>query len=46
VETTFGATRAHLCDLLERNLDEIAIEEGVVELRLSPFKILSLKLEA
>ena len=45
VRTTLTASRAYLCDLLERNLEEVAIREGVVELDLTPFKIQSLKLE-
>ncbi|HXD82549.1 MAG TPA: glycoside hydrolase family 38 C-terminal domain-containing protein, partial [Candidatus Acidoferrum sp.] len=45
VRTTLTASRAYLCDLLERNVEEVAIREGVVELDLTPFKILTLKLE-
>jgi alpha-mannosidase len=46
VQTTLGANRAYLCDLLERNIEEVAVDKGLVELTLTPFKILSLKLEA
>jgi alpha-mannosidase len=50
VRTTLPASRAFLCDLLERNQQEIAVQEvavnaGVIELELTPFKILTLKLE-
>jgi alpha-mannosidase len=45
LRTTLGATRAHLCDLLERNLEEVPVERGSIELALAPFKILTLKLE-
>jgi hypothetical protein len=50
VRTTLPASRAFLCDLLERNRQEIAVQEvavnaGVIELELTPFKILTLKLE-
>ena len=45
VRTTLTASRAYLCDLLERNVEEVTIREGVVELDLTPFKILTLKLE-
>jgi alpha-mannosidase len=44
VRTTLPTTRAFLCDLLERETEEVAIEDGVVELRVGPFKILTLKL--
>ena len=45
VRTTLPASRAFLCDLLERNREEIAVRDGVIELELTPFKILTLKLE-
>jgi alpha-mannosidase len=45
VRTTLPASRAFLCDLLERNREEVAVHNGVVELELTPFKILTLKLE-
>jgi alpha-mannosidase len=44
VRTTLPASRAHLCDLLERNLEEIAVRDGVIDLDLTPFKIQTLKL--
>jgi len=34
-----------LCDLLERDRDEVAGHDGVVELELTPLNILTLKLE-
>jgi alpha-mannosidase len=45
VRTTLEATRAYLCDLLERNVEELPVRDGVVELELTPFKVLTLKLE-
>jgi len=45
VRTTLPASRAFLCDLLERNREEVAVRDGVIELELTPFKILTLKLE-
>jgi hypothetical protein len=45
VRTTLPASRAFLCDLLERNRTEIIVHDGEVELDLTPFKILTLKLE-
>jgi alpha-mannosidase len=37
--------RATLCDLLERELSEVPVRNGVIDLHLAPFKILTLKLE-
>jgi hypothetical protein len=34
-----------LCDLLERDREGVAVSDGVIELELTPFKILTLKLE-
>jgi alpha-mannosidase len=45
VRTTLPASRAFLCDLLERNRAEVAVREGEIELELTPFKIVTLKLE-
>jgi len=45
VRTTLEASRAYLCDLLERNVEEVPLRDGVLELDLTPFKILTLKLE-
>jgi alpha-mannosidase len=45
VQTTLPASRAFLCDLLERNREELTVNEGVIDLQLMPFKILTLKLE-
>jgi alpha-mannosidase len=45
LRTTLRASRAYLCDLLERNREEIAVLNGVIGLELTPFKVLSLKLE-
>jgi alpha-mannosidase len=45
VRTTMSASRAYLCDLLERDLEEVPVRDGAIELDLTPFKILTLKLE-
>ena len=45
LRTTLPASRAFLCDLLERNREEVAVHNGVIDLELTPFKILTLKLD-
>jgi alpha-mannosidase len=45
LRTTLPASRAFLCDLLEREREEVAVRDGVIQLELMPFKILTLKLE-
>ncbi len=45
LRTTLPASRAFLCDLLERNHEEVAVTDGVIVLDLTPFKIVTLKLE-
>jgi alpha-mannosidase len=45
VKTTLPAARAFLCDLLERETAEVSVNQGVVELEIAPFKILTLKLQ-
>ncbi len=45
VRTTLPASRAFLCDLLERNREELSVNDGMLDLELEPFKILTLKLE-
>jgi alpha-mannosidase len=45
LRTTLPASRAFLCDLLERDRKEVGVKEGVIELELTPFKILTLKLK-
>jgi alpha-mannosidase len=45
LRVTLPATRATLCDLLEREVAEISVRNGVIDLQLAPFKILTLKLE-
>jgi alpha-mannosidase len=45
LKTTLPASRAFLCDLLERDRAEVPMNGGVIELTLTPFKILTLKLE-
>jgi alpha-mannosidase len=44
LRTTLPATRATLCDLMERELEEVPLRHGVIDLELAPFKILTLKL--
>ena len=44
IRTSLPVTQAFLCDLLERNREEISIHDGQLELELEPFKILTLKL--
>jgi alpha-mannosidase len=46
MRTTLPAARAFLCDLLEREREEIAIRGGEIELHLAPFQILTLKLQS
>ncbi len=41
---TLPASRAFLCDLLERDREEVAVRDGLIELELTPFKVLTLKL--
>ncbi len=45
VRTTLPASRAFLCDLLERVRMEVQVTDGVIELALDPFKVLTLKLD-
>jgi alpha-mannosidase len=45
LKTTLPARRAWLCDLLERERTEVEVRNGELELELTPFKILTLKLE-
>ena len=45
IRTTLPASRAFLCNLLERDRVEVAVHEGVIELELSRFKVLTLKLK-
>jgi alpha-mannosidase len=44
LRTSLPASRAYLCDLLERERDEVPIRGGEIELEVGPFKILTLKL--
>jgi len=45
LRTTLPASHVFLCDLLERNREEVAVRDGVIDLELTPFKILTLKLD-
>ena len=45
LRTTLPARRAFLCDLLERDRSEVVVHDGALDLELTPFKILTLKLE-
>jgi alpha-mannosidase len=44
LRTTLPVSRAFMCDLLERDRREVALTDGEIELELTPFKILTLKL--
>jgi alpha-mannosidase len=44
LRTTLPVTKAHLCDLLERERTEVPVRDGALELAIEPFKILTLKL--
>ncbi len=46
IKTALPAGRAALCDLLERERSEVQVRDGEVELEFTPFKVLTLKLEA
>jgi len=46
IRTTLPTSRASLCDLLERERSEVQVRDGEVELDFTPFKVLTLKLEA
>jgi alpha-mannosidase len=45
LRTTLPASRAFVCDLLEREREEVAVRDGAIDVELAPFKILTLKLE-
>jgi len=45
VRTTLPGRRTFLCDLLERETSEVHVNEGAIELELTPFQILTLKLQ-
>ena len=45
LRTTLSARRATLCDLMERELEEVPVHDGVIELDIGPFKIVTLKLD-
>jgi alpha-mannosidase len=45
VRTTLPASRAYLCGLLERDRKEVQVRDGIITLELTPFKILTLKLQ-
>jgi alpha-mannosidase len=45
VRTSLPVGRAYLCDLLERERQEVAVRDGELELEVGPFRILTLKLE-
>ncbi len=44
LRTALPSSRAFLCDLLERERQEVRVNDGVIELEFTPFKILTLKL--
>jgi len=45
IRTTLPASRAFLCDLLERERNEVVVTDGTIELDLTPFKIVTLRLQ-
>ncbi len=45
LRTTLAAKRAWRCDLLERERSEVEVHDGELELELTPFKVVTLKLE-
>ena len=44
VRTSLPASRAYVCDLLEREREEVAMDDGELEVEVRPFKVLTLKL--
>jgi alpha-mannosidase len=46
LSTSLPVSRAYLCNLLENELAEVAVDGGQIELELTPFKIVTLKLVA
>ena len=44
VRTSLPASRAYVCDLLEREREDVAIVNGELEVEVRPFKVLTLKL--
>ena len=44
VRTSLPASRAYVCDLLEREREEVAMDNGELEVEVKPFKVLTLKL--
>jgi alpha-mannosidase len=45
IKTTLPAMRAATCDLLERERAEVDVQEGVLQLAFTPFKVITLKLD-
>jgi alpha-mannosidase len=45
MRTTLPASHAFLCDLLEREREEVVVNDGAIALELAPFKVVTLKLE-
>jgi alpha-mannosidase len=45
IKTTLPASRAALCDLLERERTEVELRDGELELAFTPFKVVTLKLD-
>jgi alpha-mannosidase len=46
LSTSLPVSRAYLCDLLEREREEVPVRAGQLDLELTPFKVLTLKLMA
>jgi alpha-mannosidase len=45
LRTTLPASGAFLCDLLERDREEVVVHDGVIALEMAPFKVVTLKLK-
>jgi alpha-mannosidase len=45
IRTTLRASRVFRCDLLERDIEEVPIRDGALELELTPFKVVTLKIQ-
>jgi alpha-mannosidase len=45
VRTTLPASRAYICDLLERDQSEVEVSAGELDVHLGPFQVLTVKLE-
>jgi alpha-mannosidase len=44
LKTSLPVKSVHLCDLLERDLEELSVEDGSIRLAVKPFEIITVKL--